>query len=145
MMDRTGKEACDLFTVQKNRPGTAALVREVAQREVKGDFDTIQMAAEAIGWYWWHCFQTLDKDPVFNQWPLTLDAFNPRLTANHKKASVGRHQDETIDAFIVADGLRIRRDLPTPFHYEERYFPVCMLARCRYHLVHQLAREKDYC
>jgi transposase len=35
--------------------------------------------------------------------------------------------------------------LPAPFHYEERYFPVRMLTRYRYHLVHQLAREKAYC
>jgi transposase len=145
VMDREGEEVCDRFTVQNNRPGTAAFVREVAQRALEGDFDAIHIAAEATGWYWWHFFQTLDQDPVLNQWPLTLYPFNPRLTANYKKTFVDLDHDDPIDAFVVAERLRMGRDLPAPFHYEERYFPVRMLTRYRYHLVHQLAREKAYC
>ena len=44
MMDQEGREACDRFTVQNNRPGTAAFVREVAQRVVEGEFDAIHIA-----------------------------------------------------------------------------------------------------
>ena len=145
MMDREGRETCDRFTVQNNRSGTAAFVREVAQRAVEGDFDAIHIAAEATGWYWWHFFQTLDRDPVLNCWPVTLYSFNPRLTANYKKTFVDLDHDDPIDAFVVADRLRMGRDLPAAFHYEERYFPVRMLIRYRYHLIHQLAREKAYC
>jgi len=145
MMNQEGQEACDRFTVQNNRPGTAAFVREVAQRVVEGEFDAIYIATEATGWYWWHFFQTLDRDPVLNCWPVTLYPFNPRLTANYKKTFVDLDHDDPIDAFVVADRLRMGRDLPAPFHYEERYFPVRMLTRYRYHLVHQLAREKAYC
>jgi len=145
MMDREGEEAGDRFTVQNNQPGTAAFVREVAQRAIEGDFDAIHIATEATGWYWWHFFQTLDQDPVLNRWPVTLYPFNPRLTANYKKTFVDLDHDDPIDAFVVADRLRIGRDLPASFHYEERYFPVRVLTRYRYHLVHQLAREKAYC
>ena len=144
-MDREGQETGDRFTVQNNRPGTAAFVREVAQRAVEGDFDAIHIASEATGWYWWHFFQTLDQDPVLNRWPVTLYPFNPRLTANYKKTFVDLDHDDPIDAFVVADRLRIGRDLPASFHYEERYFPVRVLTRYRQHLVHQLAREKTYC
>ena len=144
IMDREGEEAGDRFTVQNNRPGTAAFVREVAQRALEGDFDAIHIASEATGWYWWHFFQTLDQDPMLNQWPLTLYPFNPRLTANYKKTFVDLDHDDVIDAFVVADRLRIGRDLPASFHYEERYSPVRMLTRYRYHLAHQLAREKAY-
>jgi hypothetical protein len=145
MMDREGEEAGDRFTIQNNQPGTAAFVLEVAQRAIEGDFDAIHIATEATGWYWWHFFQTLDQDPVLNRWPVTLYPFNPRLTANYKKTFVDLDHDDPIDAFVVADRLRIGRDLPASFHYEERYFPVRVLTRYRYHLVHQLAREKAYC
>jgi hypothetical protein len=145
MMDREGQETGDRFTVQNNRSGTAAFVREVAQRVVEGDFDAVHIAAEATGWYWWHFFQTLDQDPLLNQWPVTLYPFNPRLTANYKKTFVDLDHDDPIDAFVVAERLRMGRDLPAPFHYEDRYFPVRMLTRYRYHLVHNLAREKAYC
>jgi transposase len=144
-MDRDGSEVADRFTVQNNRPGTAGFVREIAQRAVDGDFDAIHIATEATAWYWWHFFQTLDQDPMLQQWPVTLYPFNPRLTAKYKKTFVDLDHDDFIDAFVVADRLRVGRDLPAPFHYDDRYLPVRMLTRYRYHLVHQLAREKAYC
>ena len=144
-MDREGREVDERFTVQNNRPGTAAFVREIAQRAVDGDFDALHIATEATAWYWWHFFQTLDQDPLLHQWPVTLYPFNPRLTANYKKTFVDLDHDDFIDAFVVADRLRVGRDLPAPFHYEDRYLPLRMLTRYRYHLVHQLAREKAYC
>ena len=145
MMDRHGDEVCDRFTVQNNRPGTESFVHEVALRVLEGDLDAIHIASEATSWYWWHFFQTLDQDPLLNQWPVTLYPFNPRLTANYKKTFVDLDHDDPIDAFVVAERLRMGRDLPAPFHYEDRYFPVRMLTRYRYHLVHQLARVKSYC
>ena len=71
--------------------------------------------------------------------------FNPRLTANFEKTYVDLDHSDPIDAFVAADRLRLGRDLPAPFHYEERYFPVRLLTRYRFHLVHNLAREKAYC
>jgi len=144
MMDREGEEAGDRFTVQNNRPGTAAFVREVAQRAADGGFDAIHIAVEATGWYWWHFFQTLDQDPTLHQWPVMLYPINPRLTANYKKTFVDLDHEDLIDAFVVAERLRMGRDLPAPFSYEERYLPVRMLTRYRFHLVHQLTREKSY-
>ena len=52
---------------------------------------------------------------------------------------------DDIDAFVVADRLRMGRGLPHPFVYDERYLPLRFLTRYRYHLVHNLAREKAYC
>lgn len=145
VMDQEGHEVGKRFTVQNNRPGTEAFVREVAQRVVEGDFDAIHIANEATGWYWWHFFQTLEHDPLLNQWPVSLYPFNPRLTASYKKAMGDLDHTDPIDALYIADRLRTKRKLPASFHYDERYLPVRMLTRYRYHLVHQLAREKSYC
>jgi transposase len=144
-MDRQGREVARRFTVANNRPGTETFIRQVAQRVVTGDFDAIHIAAEATGWYWWHFFQTLDQAPGLQPWPVALYPFNPRLTANFKKTYVDLDHAEPIDAFVIADRLRLGRDLPAPFHYEERYFPVRCLTRYRYHVVHALAREKADC
>ena len=145
LMDGQGRKVGSPFTVDNNRPGAAAFIQRVAQQVVAGNFDAIEVAAEATGWYWWHFFQTLDQDPFLNQWPLELYPFNPRLTANFKKTYVDLDHSDPIDAFVAADRLRLGRDLPAPFHYEERYFPLRLLTRYRYHLVHNLAREKAYC
>lgn len=145
LMDSQGREVAPRFTVDNNRPGTQAFIQKVAQQVVDGNFDAIHIAAEATGWYWWHFFQTLDQDPFLNQWPLALYPFNPRLTANFKKTYGDLDHTDPVDAFVIADRLRLGRDLPAPFHYEERYFPLRLLTRYRCHLVHNLAREKAYC
>jgi transposase len=145
LMDAQGREVSPRFIVDNNRPGTEKFVQQVAKQILTGDFDAIEIAAEATGWYWWHFFQTLDQDPFLNRWPVALYPFNPRLTANFKKTYVDLDHSDPIDAFVAADRLRLGRDLPTPFHYEEHYCPVRFLIRYRYHLVHNLAREKAYC
>jgi transposase len=145
VMDRSGQEVGPRFTVDNNRPGTTDFVHQIARHLLDGDFDALHIASEATGWYWWHFFQTLEQDPVLNQWPLTLYPFNPRLTANYKKTFVDLDHTDPIDAFVVADRLRIGRDLPAPFHYDDVHFPLRMLTRYRYHVVHNLTREKAYC
>lgn len=145
LMDSQGQEVAARFSVDNNYPGTQAFIQQVAKQVVDGHFDAIYIAAEATGFYWWHFFQTLTQDPFLNQWPLELYPFNPRLTANFKKTYVDLDHADSIDAFVVADRLRMGRDLPAPFHYEERYFSVRLLSRYRYHVVHNVAREKAYC
>ncbi|MBM4467903.1 MAG: IS110 family transposase [Chloroflexi bacterium] len=145
VMDDQGQELIPRFTMDNNRPGTEAFVHQMAQLMLDGDFDVIQVAAEATGWYWFHFFQTLSQDPFLNQWPLELYPLNPRLTANFKKTYMDLDHTDPIDAFVVADRLRLGRDLPAPFRYEETYLPLRFLTRYRYHVVHNLAREKAYC
>lgn len=145
MMNSQGQEVAPRFTIDNNRPGCEALVQQVAQQVIAGDFDAIQVAAEATGWYWFHLFQTLEQDPLLSQWSPQLYPFNPRLTANFKKTYVDLDHTDDIDAFVIADRLRLGRDLPAPFHYDETFLPLRFLTRYRYHVVHDLAREKSYC
>jgi len=145
LMDGQGREVAPRFTVDNNLPGTETFVQKVAQQVIAGDFDALHIAAEATGWYWWHFFQTLERDPFLNRWPLKLYFLNPRLTANFKRTYTDQDKTDPFDAFVIADRLRLGRDLPPPFHYDERFFPLRLLTRYRFHLVHNLAREKAYC
>ena len=145
VMDSQGWEVAPRFTVDNNCPGTEAFVQQIARLALEGDFDAIQVAAEATGWYWFHFFQTLSQDSFLNQRPVELYPFNPRLTANFKKTYVDLDHTDTTDAFVVADRLHLGRDLPAPFRYEETYLPLRFLTRYRYHIVHNLAQEKAYC
>jgi hypothetical protein len=145
VMDGQGQEVAPRFTVHNNRPGTHDFVHRMAQLMLDGGCDALHIAAEATGWYWFHLFLSLSQDPVLNQWPLVLYPVNPRLTATFKKTSVDLDHTDLIDVFVVADRLRLGRDLPAPFHYDDTYGPLRFLTRYRYHLVHTLAREKAYC
>jgi hypothetical protein len=145
LMDSQGREVSRRFTVDNNHPGTQTFVQQVAARVAEGDFDAIHIAAEATGFYWWHFFQTLAQDPTLTHWPLTLYPINPRLTAKFKQTYEDLDHTDLNDAFVVADRLRLGRDLPAPFRLDATYLPVRFLTRFRYHLAHALAREKAYC
>jgi len=145
LMDCQGQAVAPPFRVDNNRPGTQAFVRQVTGYLQAGPFDAVQVAAEATGWYGWHFFQTLARDPLLQPWPLALYPFNPRLTANFKKTYVDLDHADPVDAFVIADRLRLGRDLPAPFHLDERYGRLRLLTRHRFHVVHALAREKAYC
>jgi transposase len=145
LMDRDGQEVVPRRRFENNRPGTAALTQSLIQQMQTGGFDSLRLATEATGWYWWHFFQTLEREPLLKAWPLELYAFNPRLTAKYKQTFVDLDHADPIDAFVVADRLRIGRDLPAPFHLDERYFGLRLLTRYRGHVIHALVREKAYC
>jgi transposase len=145
LMDGRGREIGRRFTVDNNRPGSEAFVQGVAKAAQAGNFDRIEIASEATGWYWFLFFQTLSQDPILNQWPLRLYPFNPRLTAKFKETYADLDHTDPYDAFVAADRLRLGRDLPAPFQSDDTYLPIRFLTRYRYHVVHNLAREKAYC
>ncbi len=143
-MDAHGRELMRRCTLPNNRPGTEAFVQHIVHLTADGDFDAIHIATEATGWCWWHFFQTLDQHPLLQQLPLELYALNPRLTANFSKTYGDADHTDRSDAAMIADRLRLGRDLPPPFVRDERYLPLRMLTRYRCHLTHTLVREKAY-
>lgn len=145
LMDTRGEEVLPRFTLENNRPGTQLFIRRVTELMEAGGFTELQVAAEATSWYWFHFFQSLQQDALLNQWPLDLHALNPRLTANFKKSYVDLDKADPIDAYVIADRLRWGRDIGTPFALDETYLALRFLTRYRYHVVHNLAREKACC
>lgn len=144
LMDSQGQVLGPPFRADNNQPGTAAFIEHVVQQLDSGQYEGLQLASEATGWYWFHFFQTLSQDPLLNQWPLELYLFNPRLTASFKQSYSDQDKTDVNDAFIVADRFRFGRDLPMPFEYEETYLPLRFLTRYYFHVTHNLAREKAY-
>jgi transposase len=144
LMDSQGQLLGRPLRLENNRPGTAAFVEQVLEQMSRGDYDCIQMATEATGWYWFHLFQSLSQDPLLNQWPLELYLFNPRLIARFKHSYGDQDKTDPIDAAVVADRLRFGRDLPVPFVYEDTYLPLRFLTRYYFHVTHSLVREKAY-
>jgi transposase len=144
LMDSQGQVIGPPFRAANNRPGTTAFVDHLVEQMEGGQYEAIQLASEATGWYWFHFFQSLSQDPLLNQWPLELYLFNPRLTAKFKQSYSDQDKTDPNDAFIVADRFRFGRDLPVPFAYDETYLPLRFLTRYYFHVTHNLAREKAY-
>lgn len=145
LMDSTGQELGQALRFSNNQPGAEGFITQVMAEAQAGEYDRVQIATEATGWYWFHLFQKLSQDEGLQELTVELYAFNPRLTAKYKETFGDLDKDDPTDAFVVADRLRMGRDLPAPFQGADEYLALRFLTRYRFWLTHQLAREKAYC
>ena len=137
-----GSEIGRRFRVGNNQPGMQQLSKRLNELAQTGEFEGIELLTEATNWYWLGMCYSL---PTASQLPIQIRAtFGPRLSANFKKAlSVEDHTD-TSDSFVLAERLRMKRELPLPFDPDRVYLPLRVLTRQRYHLMQMLKREKAY-
>jgi transposase len=141
LVDGQGQDVGPPLPVRNNQPGVESLAAQLAALACQGGYDGVRLATEATGWYWLGLLHTLAQaTPV----PLQLYAFNPRLTANYKKALASEDHTDVHDALVIAERLRMGRDLPAPFTPDTVYQPLRLLTRYRFHLAQLLAREKNY-
>ena len=145
LMDSSGQVLGSPLKFVNNQPGADDFMVQLIAQTQMGEYDRLRIATEATGWYWFHLFQNLSQDQTLNELPLELYAFNPRLTAKYKETFGDLDKDDPTDAFVVADRLRMGRDLPVPFQGADAYLALRFLTRYRFWLTHQLAKEKAYC
>lgn len=69
--------------------------------------------------------------------------FNPTLIENHKKSIGDLPKTDRMDAFVIADRLRMGR-LPESNSVDFRYLALQRLTRYRFHIVENIVREKNY-
>ncbi|GIM48428.1 IS110 family transposase [Collibacillus ludicampi] len=68
---------------------------------------------------------------------------NPKLIRKFKKSYPDLPKTDQVDAWIIADRLRFGR-LTLTVLMQEQYIALQRLTRMRYHLVHNLTREKQF-
>jgi len=144
VMDGTGQVLSPQLRVANNRSGTAVLVNQLAQMAMEGGFDHIHLAAEATGNYWLPFFCELEQSSDLADWSLSLYPFNPKVIHNFRKSLGDWNKTDELDTAVITERLRFGRELPYPFHMEDRYLPLRTLTRYRYHLVGELVRVKSH-
>ncbi len=144
VMNGAGRTLTSRLRVTNNRPGTAALANQLAELAEAGGYDHIHVAAEATGNYWLPFFCELERSPTLADWPLSLYPFNPKIIHNFRKSLGDWDKTDDLDTAVIGERLRFGRELPYPFHMEERYLPLRTLTRYRYHLVRELVRVKSH-
>ena len=140
-LDPTGQTIA-IFKQRNNRPGTQRAVAQLTSIVHHGAFDGVRLAAEATNWYWLPFFQTLASDPTLTQCAVELYAFNPRVTAKYRDTFLDLDKDDPEDALLIADRLRIGRELPHPFTFDAGSLALRTLTRFRHRLTHELSMAK---
>lgn len=138
-----GREIPPRFSVPNNLPGARTLVERVVSLANQHRFERLRVGLEATSLYWWHLASFLKDTPLLADLKPEVYLLNPKLVHGLKKAYSDRGKTDRLDAWFIAERLRIGR-LPAPFEVDLVYAPLQRLTRFRSHLAQTLAREKNY-
>ncbi|KFZ32197.1 Transposase IS116/IS110/IS902 family protein [Anoxybacillus ayderensis] len=103
----------------------------------------IFIGMEATSVYSWHPAMFFHQQEELKSWNVKVFTINPKLIRKFKEAYTDLDKTDCIDAWIITDRLRFGR-LKVTAVMQEQFIALQQLTRMRYHLVHQLTREKQY-
>jgi len=142
MMNHEG-DTLKSFTVNNDFAGASHLREQVIVLADKLGATEIQIGLESTSVYSWHPSMFLTEDAELRKRSTKVYTINPKLIRNFKKSYVDMDKTDHIDAWIIADRLRFGR-LPFTVVLQEQYVSLQRLTRMRYHLMHNMTREKQY-
>ena len=136
-------ETLDSLTVNNDLNGASYLRDQIVNLAQKHSIQEIQIGMEATSVYSWHPAMFFHEDASLRRFKTKVLTINPKLIKKFKESYVDLDKTDQIDAWIIADRLRFGR-LRQSVVMQEQFIALQRLTRMRYHLVHNLTREKQY-
>ena len=142
IMNFDGKTLSSL-TVDNNLTGASYLRDQIIKTAQENMIQEIQIGMEATSVYSWHPAMFFHEDESLKTFKIKVFTINPKLIKKFKESYVDLDKTDQVDAWIIADRLRFGR-LPLTAVMQEQFVALQRLTRMRYHLIHNLTREKQY-
>lgn len=136
-------DTLDSFTVLNNYDGATHLRDRLLSLVKKEETKEIHIGLESTSVYSWHPAMFLHEDDSLQKQGCKVFTINPKLISKFREAYPDLDKTDYMDAWIIADRLRFGR-LPMTVVMQEQYIALQRLTRMRFHLVHNLTREKQY-
>lgn len=133
----------ETLTVKNNLDGASQLRDRIVAIADKHSSSEIHIGLEATSVYSWHPAMFMHEDPVLKARKAKVFTINPKLVSKFREAYPDLDKTDRLDAWVIADRLRFGR-LTTTIVMQEQYVALQRLTRMRFHLIHNLAREKQY-
>lgn len=139
-----GHEPGPRWTIPNSQPGGEQLSARLAQLCQTHHVTELRIGMEATGLLWWHLACLLTHAAPLQPYRPHVYVLNPHLVTTFRRNYGALPKTDRADAFLIAERIRFGRQLPPPFQMDLRYAPLQRLTRFRFHLAHNLAREKSY-
>lgn len=139
-----GAEATKRWSVPNNRPGSLELTSRLAALGIANEATELHIGLESTGLCGWHLAKLLSEDGAVPTCRTRVFLLNPLRVKYWRRTMSSASKNDWRDPYVIADFIRMGRDLPAPFHVDMVYAPLQRLTRYRYHAAHALAREKTY-
>lgn len=131
------------LTVDNNLIGASYLRDQIVDIAQKHVIQEIVIGVEATSVYSWHPAMFFHEDESLKRFQTKVLTINPKLIKKFKESYVDLDKTDHIVAWIIADRLRFGR-LRQSVVMQNQFIALQRLTRMRYHLVHNLTREKQY-
>lgn len=133
------------FSVSNDTEGAKTLLQRLLKTAEKNQCKHIKIGLEATDQYSWHTAHYLKSElkgyePSFQS---AVYMLNARKVSRFKKGYDTLPKNDRIDAWVIADHLRFGR-LPHEMQETLQYDAMRRLTRTRFHLMHEIARNKTY-
>jgi len=139
----TDGDKLETLTVQNNLEGAAYLRDRIVALADKHAVSEIHIGLEATSVYSWHPAMYFHQDAALQERKTKVFTINPKLVSKFREAYPDLDKTDRLDAWVIADRLRFGR-LTTTIVMQEQYVALQRLTRMRFHLIHNLTREKQY-
>lgn len=136
-------DTLDSFTALNNYDGATHLRDKLLSLAEKEKTKEIHIGLESTSVYSWHPAMFLHEDELLRKLGSKVFTINPKLISKFREAYPDLDKTDYVDAWIIADRLRFGR-LPMTMVMQGQYIALQRLTRMRFHLVHNLTREKQY-
>ncbi|MGI6648643.1 MAG: IS110 family transposase [Bacillota bacterium] len=132
------------FVFENSQGGAERLVNKILEVMAEVKVIKLRIGMEATAFFHYHLLNFLVQSTVLQPYKPQVYAINPRIIKNFKKSYPLRGKNDTYDALMIAERLRLGRGLPPPYEVDDMYQPLQRLTRYRFHLIGSLIREKNY-
>ncbi|MEK3885839.1 IS110 family transposase [Paenibacillus sp. PL2-23] len=133
----------ETLTVKNNLEGASYLRDRIVALADKHAIAEIHIGLESTSVYSWHPAMYLHQDASLRERGAKVFTINPKLVSKFRDAYPDLDKTDRLDAWVIADRLRFGR-LTTTVVMQEQYVALQRLTRMRFHLIHNLTREKQY-
>jgi len=144
LMGEKGEPLGKVKTLPNTPAGAQSLEEHLVAVLTQGGYGQLKIGLEATAFYDWHLADYLAASVALRPWHHKVYRLNALRVSRFRKAADEVDKTDQVDAAVIADFLRVGRNLPAPHVSGDPYLPLKRLTRYRFHLVGTLVRETSH-
>jgi len=131
------------FSIKNNSIGADTIISTTINYLNSLKLVEAQFAMESTSVYGDNLIMHLKNDLLINKFSIDVFKINPKQIKKFKDVYPDLQKNDNIDAWSIAEFMRLGGFNTTPVYFDERFYSLQKLTRARYSTVQNLAREKN--
>jgi transposase len=131
------------FSVKNNAIGANTIISTTIECLNAQMLANVQFAMESTSVYGDNLIMHLKNDQLINMFSIDVFKINPKQIKKFKDVYPDLQKNDTLDAWAIAEFLRLGAFNANPVYFDEKYYSLQKLTWARLSTIENLAREKN--